>query len=516
MTAPNEVFPLVPGRANGPYGVYNDNYTPVDEDSRNILQRRRWVKYGGIALVVVAAAAAVAVTHNARAASSTGMPPMNDAVQSEHLFAGLLADDTAFYFPMAAHEDENNGRRSLLRSLAAAPPGVDWSFNWAENAKDGAAVGEYYKAKGLAMADYYRSKFDPTYKATAGDDPADSADQEVDAAPWTYDWKADKDRGMAIGQKYKDIGLAISDHYRQAFDPTYPGPEGRMLKSKAKKKRDKKREELAEAMAAEQDDAFSGTGWYDWAADRDRGMAIGQHYKELGQQIADHYNQEFNPMYDVNKKTYTEKNWPTMWMEYKARGQEIGDYYKSKGLAIAQYYASGKSDENANRKLEASDEANANDAAVNDATAGSTNPAYVWGLDSTKDREKAMQIHEDLMKKGIAIGNYYRAKYDPTYGSGAAPADAAPAVLGSSMEEAGEASSAEQPAAAHNPDLDFPPWGQDPVADRAHGIALGQYWKQQGKQIGAEYKQHGKELGLYYEDFYRSKFDPTYKAGGAN
>jgi len=56
----------------------------------------------------------------------------------------------------------------------------------------------------------------------------------------------------------------------------------------------------------------------------------------------------------------------------------------------------------------------------------------------------------------------------------------------------------------------------DPVADRAHGIALGQYWKQQGKQIGAEYKQHGKELGLYYEDFYRSKFDPTYKAGGAN
>lgn len=79
-------------------------------------------------------------------------------MQADRLFAGLLADDEAFYFPTAASRPES---RRFLRALTSeAPNTVSWSYDWQSNAKDGAAIGEYYRAKGLALADYYRSKYD--------------------------------------------------------------------------------------------------------------------------------------------------------------------------------------------------------------------------------------------------------------------------------------------------------------------------------------------------------------------
>jgi hypothetical protein len=137
----------------------------------------------------------------------------------------------------------------------------------------------------------------PTYKAGA-DATATAPDEkdvaDADVSTWTYDWKADKDRGISLGQHYKAIGDQINAHYREAFDPANPAAEdeeeeadnGRRLTSKDKKKRDKKREQLAEDMAAQQAvEGEPGTGWYDWSTDRDRGMAIGMHYKQMGDEV---------------------------------------------------------------------------------------------------------------------------------------------------------------------------------------------------------------------------------------
>ncbi|KAL3913147.1 MAG: hypothetical protein SGARI_000800 [Bacillariaceae sp.] len=461
------------------YGVYDDAYIPVDDDSRAILRRRRWMKYAVVSAILVLAA--VLASSSSRNTQAYSYPAPADA-QTDHIFAGLLADEQAFYFPMVS---QHHKRRFLKGGN-----GVDWSYDWTANAKDGAAIGEYYRGKGLAMADYYRSKFDPTYKAPDAD-----ATKETDASTWTYDWKADMGRGVALGKHYKAIGGAINAHYREAFDPTYvpaaktSADEGahRMLKSKEKKMKDRTKKELAMDMGA-------GGGWYDWQADADRGMAIGMHYKQMGETIADHYNQEFNPMYDdVNKKADADKNWSTMWQDYQQRGQEIANYYKGKGAAIDKFYQGKYGATNNDSVASTSAAANAN-AAV----AGSPQEATsVWGLDWEKDKNAAMDIHNDMMKKGLAIGEYYRAKYDPTYGA-VAP------------DDEGSASSANLDP--QNPDLDFPPWGVDPEADRQHGIAIGQYWKEKGTDMGLDYKKRGTELGQYYANKYRTMFDPTYIA----
>jgi hypothetical protein len=168
-TGTSEVRPLISSNKDN-YGVYADDYTPVDDDSRRILTRRRLLKYGGIAGIIVLVVVGTIVhlsshfhqgTDSATAAFSG--PSNSAAVQADHLFAGLLADEEAFYFPTTLKEQEMDGRLLLRRVLQAGStttPTVDWSYDWTQNAKDGAAIGEYYRAKGMAMADYYRSKFD--------------------------------------------------------------------------------------------------------------------------------------------------------------------------------------------------------------------------------------------------------------------------------------------------------------------------------------------------------------------
>ncbi len=92
--------------------------------------------------------------------------------------------------------------------------------------------------------------------------------------------------------------------------------------------------------------------------------------------------------------------------------------------------------------------------------------------------------------------------------------------------------------------LSFPSWGEDAEADKAHGKAIGEYWATHGKQMGKEqkslwkqnekmeessasataspadfwqqqgasWKERGQNIGKFWEDFYRSRFDPSYDA----
>jgi hypothetical protein len=155
----SEVFPLYQAQQ---YGVYDDNYqySPVDEESRKIVQRRRWFKYGGVT-TVVAAAAVLAVMANP--GTSSRMSTNHLDAEADHLFAGLLADQNGFYFPTTHQSQQDGAAHRFLRALSSPPGAVDWSYDWTANAKDAAAIGEYYHAKGMAMADYYRSKFDVRY-----------------------------------------------------------------------------------------------------------------------------------------------------------------------------------------------------------------------------------------------------------------------------------------------------------------------------------------------------------------
>ena len=170
-----ELSPLVPRETENDAikgsCFYNDDYTPIDESSKQLLQRRKlWMRLGQSSLVVAAVVVAYsffkgsAAADHMNAAASLTMA----AVKEDHLFAGLLADDKAFYFPTERSGESTppvSGRR-FLRALTAdddAAANIDWSFDWGKNKKDAAAIGEYYRSKGMALADYYRSKYDVSY-----------------------------------------------------------------------------------------------------------------------------------------------------------------------------------------------------------------------------------------------------------------------------------------------------------------------------------------------------------------
>eukprot|EP00521_Asterionellopsis_glacialis_P011481 CAMPEP_0195304188 /NCGR_PEP_ID=MMETSP0707-20130614/34019_1 /TAXON_ID=33640 /ORGANISM="Asterionellopsis glacialis, Strain CCMP134" /LENGTH=441 /DNA_ID=CAMNT_0040367929 /DNA_START=58 /DNA_END=1383 /DNA_ORIENTATION=- len=409
------------------------------------------------------------------------------------IFSAMLVDDQGFFFPTIhlstsciENETDNHQSRFIRRALSensvpvATAPHDDnfWSYDWKQDMDAKPAIGEYYRGKGLAIQDYYRTKYDPTYKSktTPTEDTSNiitTAGNSSYSPPtdskhiFSYDWELDKDRGISIGELYQKIGEAIEDHYRQLFDPTY------------------------EAFFDDENKTTS-YEYYTWEADRIRGMALAQYYKNLGAWITEHYKQEYvnpinDPVVDANRKEEFKKQ----WKEYKKMGEELANYYHDKGISIEKYYeqfdSNGKFHGFGDDDLSLlSSSLSSGDNIHN----GIEAEQYVWGLDWANDKDHAVELHKEWMERGTAIAKYYRSKYDPTYGSAF--------------------STTYQPKTIGDVHKEFPPWGVNATADKAHGKAIGQFYKNRGENKPTNKKKQGKKIGKYYEDYYRKIFDPTY------
>jgi hypothetical protein len=174
-------------------------------------------------------------------------------------------------------------------------------------------------------------------------------------------------------------------------------------------------------------------------------------------------------------------------------GAAIGEAYKAGGLAVAAYYkAKGRAMERLYSAMDGGDSDDVDDA---DAAVGGSDDTEAGRKGNSTSPTQAGngtlpfvdEIRKELSDRGRSVDNYYRARYDPEYGVKAL----------SRLPQ-------------HDPNLDFPPWGYDHVADRAHGKAIGAYWRQYHHVMNRYYKRQGVTLGRSSEEYYRGKFDPTY------
>lgn len=187
---------------------------------------------------------------------------------------------------------------------------------------------------------------------------------------------------------------------------------------------------------------------YDWKGDRNRGLIIGKYFHEIGKSIQKHYRKAFRK-YRPNETVPTGQRWE----DYQAQGEALASYYHNKSVSVGNYYKGRFAD-----------------------------MWYMWNQNEDDGDTNIFSLRAELKEKGMAIGEYYRAKYDPTY----------------------------KPDKLAQKDK-YPPWGQDPEADAVHGQAIGAYYKKKhNSKVGEFYMKQGKEIGKYYSNYYRSMFDPTY------
>lgn len=502
--------------------------TILDELDPLILEREKSQKRKilGTAALIAVFLMAVFGTIAASTGKDTQAAVEKDQSLLDDRFSSLLVDDKAFFFPAAA---TGNGRRSLKADDSSSSSNP-WALEWEDNKESFAAIGAYYRAKGKALKHYYKSMYDPNYNKTSEEAGLMNATLN-ETFPWAFDWKKDAEGGMAMAKKYKSIGDAIDEHYQQVFDPTYYNAVATDDNAGHRFLR-----------AATGGDAAPPV--YDWVADRDRGTAIEQHFKELGELIEEHYQQPFFDQTTAANDPATPVEWSTAWTDFKSQGRAIGKYYHDKGVAISRFYEQQKAPDAVSTSPNPgpSRSASITDAipasSKNAAAKNAKNDWYIWGMDWQNDKEHATKLQQEMKAKGQTIANHYRAKYDPTFVTNAS------AVVSNDSWDG----------------LSFPAWGEDAEADKAHGKAIGDYWASHGKEIGKEqnglrsnnnkkaapvardeknddssatssmetvasgssttvtsqtptsWKEQGKNTGKFWEDFYRSRFDPTYNA----
>ncbi|KAL3920452.1 MAG: hypothetical protein SGILL_003257 [Bacillariaceae sp.] len=221
----------------------------------------------------------------------------------------------------------------------------------------------------------------------------------------------------------------------------------------------------------------------DWLADETRGVELAKTYKAIADAIDHHYS-----------KAYSKKRKISTWVQDKKHGLKLASHFRTLASLTADHYAAlpllkksnKKTDQEASlirlgyqlQGLEIADyyETKASE------MESLLNSVYKHGA---KEDVSALADYQDRIVNGERVRNYYRARFDSSYNN--------------DMQ-------AELPD--HYPDEDFPHWGHDWRSDRAHGIAIGNYWKQYNLVMKKYYKIQGKKLGNYYEKYYTKNFAP--------
>lgn len=280
------------------------------------------------------------------------------------------------------------------------------------------------------------------------DDANDDDDSESTYIPWRREWKQDIATSAAIGEYYSAKGMALLDYYSNATSSPDMWTSDWQADTKHGMEIGDLYKSIGEAITAHFRQVYDpnhrkglkGRITYDWQSDRDRGAAIGKLYFDIALKISKHYNK-------------------TKWSEYAESGNQIARYYHKRGRAIKYFYKGRFAD--------------------------------MW-TQVQKSRQTLVDpiiLRNEMKAKGLAINEYYRARYDPTYQS--APCYDPTESFDATREQ-------------------FPPWGEDTSADKAHGKAIGSYFNKHGNEVGQCYKQRGKDLGKFYQNYYRTLFEQTY------
>ena len=447
-------------------------------------------------------------------------------LSSSPIFAGLLVDQQAFFFPLdvsptlsepassnstAKQKKEHNLRRNLRsKEKKKKEKEIDmrknmfddsaatsvWSWIVAGEASEGkgskhkkeakkkkegtfdgdvlkslAAVGPYYSTKSTILSGLYNE--------TDRSSDSNSASATITAEDVSSDiLLSDDPEGQSLMPSVTadwkcdvERGTQIADAYKNIgllIDAHYKDSFQECTKCKDSDKTD---------CAAPSE---SGPCEVAWSDDSKRGFDIANQYEVLGKIIADHYSALENA---INGSAIAEPSKAPSPFEsciaistgrgenddqmaqsmYVSDGMMVANYYRTKAQLVEQYY---------NHKLvefPQDEGSNAGTDAGNEVSTGfEQDPSLL-----------------QLLKQGKAIHQYYRASLDPaSYQND----------LSKQWDE----------LLASDPDSTFPPWGFDWHVDREHGIAIGKYWHRRHKLEREQYTVQGQGLTDYYSDFYQN------------
>ncbi|KAG7369233.1 hypothetical protein IV203_031976 [Nitzschia inconspicua] len=187
-----------------------------------------------------------------------------------------------------------------------------------------------------------------------------------------------------------------------------------------------------------------------WVDDQNRGRKLIQLYHKLANLIGDHYDEEQH-LDESGTKSSSDS--------YMVQGLKVSKYYEEKSSEMEEYLNRKNTFENHSKDL------------------------HDAGVKQFLDDDYSSALHQLREDQGNAVHNYFRAVYDASYKQ----------ELQSKLPD-------------HYPDKDFPRWGRDWRADRDHGIAIGNYWKQYHDVMKTFYEEQGNKLRKLYTEFYTQRF----------
>eukprot|EP00529_Nitzschia_sp_RCC80_P010681 CAMPEP_0113444462 /NCGR_PEP_ID=MMETSP0014_2-20120614/2678_1 /TAXON_ID=2857 /ORGANISM="Nitzschia sp." /LENGTH=627 /DNA_ID=CAMNT_0000335473 /DNA_START=192 /DNA_END=2072 /DNA_ORIENTATION=+ /assembly_acc=CAM_ASM_000159 len=443
-------------------------------------------------------------------------------VSSSSLFAGLLVDKQAFFFPMdmsstlsesasaptpalkstskqkkehklrrnlkskKKHEKETDQPMGIVDNSAATSV---WSWIVAGEASDGkvnkhktktkkkgegkldgevmkslAAVGPYYRTKSTILMDFYNEtdwSNDGTSASTTSTGKDVSSDNSVSGET---DGQLVAPSITADWKCDVERGTQIADAYKNI---------GLLIDAHYKDSVQKCSSCVDETNSDCADLSENGPCGIVWSEDSKRGLDIANQYKILGKTVADHYSALENT---VNSSTIAEPTQSSSPFEScivipTGNGgnddQATTSMYVSDGMIVADYYL--KKAQLVEQYYNSSLIEFTPDAGSHAGTEAETGVATGLEQDPSLLR---------LLEQGEAIHQYYRASMD----SASYQKD-----LSKQWDE----------LLASDPDLIFPPWGFDWHTDREHGIAIGKYWHLRHKLEREQYTVQGQGLTDY-------------------